>query len=229
MATHVLGAGSHTIRFQGMATPHDDATAYIDDVRLTTAGAGGSLVASDNGSGVTLTASDGANIRLNFSSGSPQSLGLGGIAYGVGSDGITYSHLELSSSAAAGLTLTGSKVAALGLAGAPVLNAGGSLAGLDIATVAGANKALDTLDASIAMVDSQSAVLGAVENRLGRAIENVRDAQFNVSAARSRIVDLDYAEGMSHLVRAQVLQQAGLAMLAQANLRKSDVLRLLNL
>ena len=98
---------------------------------------------------------------------------------------------------------------------------------LDLSTAASANDALVTLDACLQQVDSQRASLGAAQNRFTAAITATRDASAQASAARSRIVDADYASETAGLVRANILQAAGTAMVAQANTHRSDVLRLL--
>ena len=222
-----LAAGTHTLTFAGSSS--QDGTAFIDDVRLIAAGPGPPrpVRASANGSGVTLTAADGSNIRLKVATGSPAALGLGGIAYGVASDGMTYSRVDLAYTGQGGLTVTGSQAAALGLAGAPVVSAPNLLSALDISSVGGANTALDTIDAALASVDAARASLGATANRLAATIGRALAAAADMSASRSRIVDADYGETASDLVRATILQQAGLAMVAQANLHRQDVLRLL--
>ena len=165
-----------------------------------------------------------AAIAFNFSAGSPEILGLGGINYGVGVDGVNYGDLLSYSTS----TIGGSKAAALGLTPGTVAPymppSGGMLDRLDLSTAAGANDALVTLDACLQQVDSQRASFGAAQNRFTAAI-TATSAQ--ASAARSRIVDADYASETAGLVRARILQSAGTAMVAQANTHQRDVLRLL--
>ncbi|WP_447895111.1 flagellin N-terminal helical domain-containing protein [Vreelandella sp. GE22] len=86
---------------------------------------------------------------------------------------------------------------------------------------------LAALDQAIAMVDSKRSYLGAFENRLGSVIENNLNANINLLAARSRIEDTDYASEASNMVKTQILQQAGTAMLAQANQTPQTILTLL--
>lgn len=87
---------------------------------------------------------------------------------------------------------------------------------------------LAALDQAIAMVDSKRSYLGALENRLGSVIENNLNTNINLSAARSRIEDADYAIEATSMVKAQILQQAGNTMLAQANQNPQSVLSLLD-
>ncbi len=101
---------------------------------------------------------------------------------------------------------------------------GVDLSGLDV--TASATAALSTLDAAIAAVSTGRANLGATQNRLEHAIANVSVAVENLSAAESRIRDADMAEEMVTFTRNTILQQAGTAMLAQANAVPQSVLSL---
>ncbi|WP_302139197.1 flagellin [Halomonas alkalicola] len=86
---------------------------------------------------------------------------------------------------------------------------------------------LSTLDDAIAAVDAARSGLGAVQNRLESAIDNITTTSTNLSAARSRIEDADYAVEVSNMTRANILQQAGTSVLAQANQTPQNVLSLL--
>jgi len=86
---------------------------------------------------------------------------------------------------------------------------------------------LGTMDAAIDSVDSARSSLGAVQNRLESAIDNISTTSTNLSAARSRIEDADYAKEVSNMTRANILQQAGTSVLAQANQSPQSVLSLL--
>ncbi|MCW8934611.1 MAG: flagellin [Gammaproteobacteria bacterium] len=98
---------------------------------------------------------------------------------------------------------------------------------IDISTKTGANLAIDITDGALAKVDSIRADLGAIQNRFGSTISSLDTAVENFSAARSRIQDTDFAAETANLTRNQVLQQAGVAMLAQANSQPQLVLSLL--
>jgi flagellin len=97
----------------------------------------------------------------------------------------------------------------------------------DISTSAGANSAINTLDVIIADIASARAVSGAVINRLEYAADNLANVSQNASASRSRILDADYAAETTELARTQIIQQAGTAMLSQANQQAQTVLALL--
>jgi len=98
---------------------------------------------------------------------------------------------------------------------------------LSVATVAGASAALASLDAAIKSVDSERADLGAIQNRFQSTIRNLSNIVENVSGARSRIRDTDFARETAELTRAQILQQASTTILSQANQRPQAALSLL--
>jgi len=87
--------------------------------------------------------------------------------------------------------------------------------------------ALATLDKKLSAVDSARSDLGAVQNRFQTAIDNITTTATNLSAAQSRIQDADYAAEVANMTRAQILQQAGTSVLAQANQTPQNVLSLL--
>ena len=98
---------------------------------------------------------------------------------------------------------------------------------LKIDTVEGAQKALSIIDEALTKVNSSRADMGAIQNRFTSTIANLNTTSENLSASRSRIRDTDYAKETAELTRTQILQQAGTAMLAQANSSTQNVLSLL--
>ncbi len=147
----------------------------------------------------------------------------GGVAAADG-NGVT-SRGTLTLSAASSFTVGGADVAYAGLSSASV-----SLTKLDtvnISTAAGANAAIAILDGALSQVTSIRADLGAMQNRFASTIANLQTNSENLSAARSRILDADFASETANLTRGQILQQAGVAMLAQANALPNNVLSLL--
>ena len=90
-----------------------------------------------------------------------------------------------------------------------------------------ASKSITEIDVVIADVSSQRATFGAISNRLTHAVDNLTNVRTNSEGARSRILDTDYAAATSELARTQIIQQAGTAMLAQANTMPQTVLALL--
>ena len=100
-------------------------------------------------------------------------------------------------------------------------------AALDISSAAGADTAITSMDAALSAVNTARATLGAIQNRFSSVVSNLQTTSENLSASRSRIQDTDFAAETANLTRAQILQQAGTAMLAQANALPQSVLSLL--
>jgi len=98
---------------------------------------------------------------------------------------------------------------------------------ITVMTQAGANKALAVIDSALTYVNSERAKLGAIENRLTHTVDNLTNIVTNTAASKSRIMDTDYAAETTELARAQIIQQAATAMLAQANQQPQSVLALL--
>ncbi|MDG4866479.1 flagellin [Guyparkeria sp. 1SP6A2] len=98
---------------------------------------------------------------------------------------------------------------------------------VDIGTAAGAQSAISVIDGALASINASRADLGAIQNRLDSTIANLNNISENASAARSQIQDADFAQETSNLSRSQILQQAGTAMLSQANAAQQNVLSLL--
>jgi flagellin len=98
---------------------------------------------------------------------------------------------------------------------------------LSISSVKGASAALASVDSAIKTIDSKRADLGAIQNRFQSTIRNLSNIVENVSAARSRIKDTDFAKETAELTRSQILQQASTTILSQANQRPQSALSLL--
>ncbi len=207
--------------------------------------------AEDNGSSVTLTAADGRNIVMaldtNGSAVSAANFGLAGAGVSEtdftdgGLTGITranadaqttYSTVSLSSAGEINLsggTNGNSALASLGLSQGSF---GGGIAGqylneIDISTQDGANAALTAVDNALNAVNAARADLGAIQNRFETTISNLAVTSENLSAANSRILDADFAAEAAALSRSQILQQAGISILSQANAAPQQVLSLL--
>ena len=105
--------------------------------------------------------------------------------------------------------------------------ADGSLMSLDMTTPEAASAAIDSINRAIEKVSTQRAGLGAVQNRLEQTIENLSTTAENMSAAESRIRDVDMAKEMTNFTKNSILSQASQAMLAQANALPQGVLQLL--
>jgi flagellin len=189
------------------------------------------VTAALNGTGgVSLTSSSGANIVAAFAettkNGTNASVatdfGLGGALVGTTKGTINYNYVAPNGVSGA-ITGTG---AAANIAGT-VSATGAAVATLDVNTTATSNTALTAIDAAIQQVASSGAQLGAYQNRFQAAITGLHSTATNLSSARSNIQDTDYAEATAQLAKAQILQQASTAMVAQANTIPQNILTLL--
>lgn len=155
-----------------------------------------------------------ASIRLSASNNAPISVELG--------EGSTEGHHGLKELNVGDSTFDAN--APTNLVGTTTAN---TVAGMSVATSAGAQSAITALDAALQQISDARASLGATENRLTHTVDNLSNVVENTAASQSRILDADFAAEAAQLARAQVLQQAGTAMLAQANAAPQNVLSLL--
>ena len=125
---------------------------------------------------------------------------------------------------AGGTGITGSGFTATQTGTAATVNGLGTL---DISSFSGAQTAINQIDSALGQVASARATLGAVQNRFSSVVTNLQTTSENLSASRSRIQDTDFAAETANLTKSQILQQAGTAMLAQANSLPNNVLSLL--
>jgi flagellin len=219
----------------------------VDSINAHTGRTG--VVARAYGEGIELVAEDGRNISIAANV-SAQNLGLAGISIG-GSEGAAASAISSNAGVTfyASVTLTADKAftIARGNEGSGTGQIGGGnferlgfregtfggndtgmkVAELDVTTQLGAGMAITAIDAAINDVASAQARSGAFQNRLEATISVLSESSENTSAARSRILDTDYAQETTALAKAQIIQQAATAMLAQANQQQQSVLALL--
>ncbi|HEL2960370.1 flagellin [Stenotrophomonas maltophilia] len=142
--------------------------------------------------------------------------------------------LSVSATPTTGATAVDANFANIGLQQVAA-GTGGTLTGatarhvedLNVSTVEGAQQALSIVDKALESVNSVRADLGAIQNRFTSVVANLQTSSENLSASRSRIRDTDFAKETAELTRTQILQQAGTAMLAQANQVPQNVLSLL--
>jgi flagellin len=194
-------------------------TRAVDAINAQSAVTG--VVASDDGTGVALTAADGRNITVAFTAGGTATVADYGLA--AGTDGAT---IDITYVAPSGVT--GNVVFAGAFANTTAIGTTGTaISAVDISTVNGSEAALTAVDAALTSVNGSRATLGAIQNRFESVITSLQTTSENLSAARSRIEDTDFAEETANLTKAQILQQAGIAMMAQANALPQNVLLLL--
>ena len=182
------------------------------------------VVATNDGTGVSLSAQDGRNITvadgtLNSTNGLAE--------YGLAAAATTGATLDLTFQADSGVTGDVTFTGAFDPGDQTIAATGTALSAVDISTVSGANTALSAVDAALTTINSSRAELGAVQNRFESVVVSLQTSAENLSAARSRIRDADFAAETASLARAQILQQAGISVLAQANAQPQNVLALL--
>jgi flagellin len=180
--------------------------------------------ASVSGTNFVLTAADGRNVTV------AQTLtqGTGATLTGTGIAGAQVGTIRgtISLSASENITLGGA-YADLGFASTSIAKDQTTLSQVSVTSVANANQAIQRVDAALTAVSGLQSQLGAVQNRFQSTISNLQSVTENLSASRSRILDADFAAETASLTRAQILQQAGVAVLAQANASPQIVLSLL--
>jgi flagellin len=197
---------SNVSGFGGGVTKWDmDVTNSSGAIQYMSSGQAGAVSTSAAGSGVVTF---GGQVVLNSTNSYSITTSGAGFASGVLAVGGTSTTTALTSGAAYASTLK-------------------TVEKLDISTVQGSNQALRVVDDALSTVNDQRAKFGALQSRFTATINNLATTSENMSAARSRIRDADFAAETAALTRAQVLQQAGTAMLGQANALPNQVLSLL--
>ena len=185
--------------------------------------------AANNGGGITLSDTTGGNITFAFAETTKNGTAVSTAAdYGfTGVAATTYGTYNVNYVAASGasgnLQLTG----ALGGTTNAIASTGAAVSTLSVSTTTASNTALTAIDQALQQVASTGAQLGAYQDRFQAAITGLNTDATNLTSARSGIQDTDYAAATSQLSKAQILQQASTAMVAQANTIPQNVLTLL--
>jgi len=198
------------------------------------AGQGANVAAAINlvssQTGVTATADAAGKVTLNAADGRDIVVGLGFTAANsgiVGSATAFQGTVTLSSTSSAGIAVAGTTPGNAGLSVTTQPATKTTISSMDVLTAAHATSALDTIDGALATVNASRAALGALQNRFTSVVTSLQTTGENLSASKSRITDADFAAETANLSRAQILQQAGTAMVAQANQLPQGVLALL--
>ncbi|MFM9913473.1 MAG: flagellin [Methylophilaceae bacterium] len=202
------------------------------------------VFATSNGATIRLTNSDGDNITVqdavNTGSGNVTLTGVNaytGVTAGTGGATLTASGGG-NDSATVGGTLRFESPSIWSLVsnstGAGIVTTTASnfsslvaVSSININSISGANNAIAIIDGAVGIINSLRAGLGAIQNRFSATITNIQTASENLSASRSRILDADFAAETTNLTKSQVLQQSGIAILAQSNALPNNVLALL--
>ena len=235
-----LAAYSLDINGQAIFSAHDGTA---DTITITEAVS--SINANASNTGVTAVV-DGANIVLNAADGRDVTIAeTGGVAVGftataatpannTANDLLTWAAGNVSADLKGSIRLSapeavtlGGTVAAIGATQTSFALGASAINSVDVTTVANSNTAITRVDAALTSVSSLRSTFGAIQNRFDSVISNLQATAENVTAARSRIRDTDFAAETAELTRNQILQQAGIAMLSQANAAPQSVLALL--
>ncbi|WP_349431728.1 flagellin [Methylomarinum sp. Ch1-1] len=226
----LTGSNSTAVSITADIPTDGDVSALSDAINAVSGETGITAKVSDDKTQIMLTQNTGKDIRLNNITGTFNVNGIdetgafdatvGATQASSGGDITVGGSITYNSSKNFTLADTSSTVAA----GTSSLQ---SVETVDISTQRGSNDALSIIDGALDFIDNSRADLGAIQNRFSATISNLENVSQNVSAARSRIQDADFAQESSKLAKSQILQQAGVSMLAQANASSQSVLSLL--
>jgi flagellin len=249
--TNVAAASNYSLTINGTSIFSGTAnaisgSAMAAQINLNTGATG--VTAAFSGSTLTLNAADGRDIAFSQTGGLGGAAGTGlGVATnsaGVRANNTVNAGVN-ATTATLGTAVTGSYVGSVhltsnaqitvtGSAGADIGYAAGSFAvsssalnSASVTTVNNANTTINQVDSALATVSSLRSTLGAIQSRFESVVTSLQTTSENLAASRSRIQDADFAAETAKLTRAQILQQAGTAILAQANSAPQSVLKLL--
>ena len=217
-------------KISGFSIENNDATGSLVDAINAASSETGVVASLTSGGELTLTAADGRNVELSFSSSA--------VAASLGFDNTVDAAVTGNTNFVATGKLTLQSNDLFEIAGSSTnigftsegvygVNSDKAVSSVDISSRDGAVMALDTIDLALEHVSSQRAGLGALQNRLESTINNLSTTAENLSASRSRIMDADFAAETAMLSRNQIIQQAGVSILAQANQQPQVALALL--
>jgi flagellin len=230
-ATSTLGTGTYNLSingvavFGGVAVGTGISTSAIAAQINQVSSQDGGVTAAIGAGGLTLTAADGSNITVAQSYGGDAA---GGLSAAV--PNATYRG-TVSLTAGAQISIGGTSAADLGAVGLTAtttsLSANSTLSQQNVQTVSGANKTIESVDSALATVSAFQSQLGAIQNRFTAAVGNLQSTAQNLTQSRSTIQDADFAAETANLTQSQVLEQAGISVLAQANQQPQLILKLL--
>lgn len=214
------------VLFTGFRVEANDATDDLVSAVNAKAEETGVIASLNEDNRLVLTADDGRNIEVTLAGNATQ-LGLAAAA------GTTVTGGQVTLQSEDQFTLTGNNIDKLGNVGGNGqqlfgVNSNHAVSTIDVTTRDGANEAIDIADVAIKQVSSIRSGLGATQNRLESTVNNLAVAAENVTAARSRIRDADFAVETADFSRNQIIQQAGISVLAQANQQPQIALALLS-
>jgi flagellin len=220
-------------KISGITVESNDASGSLVDAINAVSSESGVVASLDESSKLVLTAADGRNIEVQISTstlagdlGSFGALTAAQVASTSGNDFVATAKITLQSDELFEIAGSSSNIGFTDT-GVYGVNADSSVKNVDVTTRQGAVNAIDTIDLAIEHVSSSRAALGALQNRLTSTINNLSTTSENLSASRSRIMDADFASETAALSRNQIIQQAGVSILAQANQQPQIALALI--
>lgn len=228
--TASVSAATATLGINGVSITLTDTAVLATDLANTTAAinaqsANTGVVATNTGAGVSLEAAAGDNIIVTFTSGTTGSNPLVAADFGLAAAAQTHGTFEYTfeNAAASGTLALGTQATDSNAIG----TTGNAVSAIGVDTAANATTAITAIDRALATIDATRATLGASQSRFESIVSTTMVARENAEASRSRILDADFAVETANMTKGQILQQAGISVLAQANAMPQQVLSLL--
>jgi flagellin len=191
------------------------------------------VTASLSGGNITLSAADGRDINLSQTltgvTGGLTAGAASGDLVGTANAGVSTGQItgQITLSAANNITIGGSGATDIGFTAGTISLGAGTLANQNVLTVTGANNTIAAVDSALSTLSAFQSQLGAIQNRFTAAVSNLTSTSQNLTQSRSTIQDANFAQETANLTQAQVLEQAGISVLAQANQEPQLILKLL--
>nr|WP_306546477.1 flagellin [Desulfobulbus sp.] len=205
-------------------TDTSDLTELADAINSKAAETGVTAELASDKASITLKNAQGYDIQVDWAAGDVSLQGMESDGETLTGSAVQTNATGESATAGGNVTISSEKSFSVGSTSATTVLAAAtegselnSVGAVDIGTRAGASEAISVIDSAISFVDTERANLGAIQNRFESTISNLQNISENVSAARSRILDADIAQETSNMTKQNILQQAGVSILAQAN------------
>ena len=209
----------------------DIATKLLTDLEQAGGPPTGVTITADGSGGLDIIDTDGDNLAYKLDLTSSSKITINDVEFGDVDAGV----FEITAIHTGSLDFTNAvstrniELEFIGIVSGGAITLGDSLsvASIDLSTAEGAQQAIGITDAAITTINNSRADIAAIQNRLESTISNLSNISENISAARSQIQDADFAEETANLTRNQILQQAGISILSQANALPQQILALL--
>jgi flagellin len=221
----INGVTTGTITLTADATTSGNQVANAINAKTSQTG----VTATNNAGAITLQAADGRNIVVDLNDGGgATAMTVTNLGLGVTDGATVFGELSYTSTSASGIQFGGNNEAYAGTTtDTAATGSGTALSALLVTSASDANIAIGSVDNALSSISSIRSSLGSYQSRFESVVANLQTTAENLSASRSRIVDADFASETANLTKAQILQQSGIAMLAQANAIPQNVLALL--